>query len=1039
MKQMKIIGMLILVLAGSLAVPAGADELNWIVNGDFKHPGAAGSQGWVGNLNLQPARDGQSVVYLQNLSPNWTEVSQKIPLPNPAPAVLEISGWMKTENVVQGAQDWNAARISVVFYDASGNRLGDWPPTTAQITGTSDWTLYSHAYPIAPGTAWATVELSLGDCVGRVWFSDLKCLAYDFDSKPLALGAKAHPDAKKPAPGPTTNWILNPGFEDLGSLDWNGGSLVPGGHQSLHADFLANQQPSWNLAQQDVPLKGQTPASIIYGGWVKTDGVQLGTENYMAARLGVDFRDAAGKQVGGWQDSVCKVTGTTDWTYYEKKYPVPAGTAIVHLDAGLGNCVGKVWVDDLSLMLLDAQGAPLTTQLFTEQTSDTSDWYAYQPPVDPSGTMLDLSFLNDKPAGAHGFVAVKDGHFVFADGSRIRFWGTDLVGPNIFLEKAQADALALRLAKLGVNLVRLHMADAVWSDNNFFDPKADNTLALSPAQVDKFDYMVSALKKNGIYVYPDWIVDRKFRAGDHVPDYQQLEEGAKGVIHFSRQIIEMNKLYAKEILTHLNPYTGMTLASDPVYVGNEVVNESSIFTNFKEQNYPPHYWAELQKLYTRSGGKGLVTHFKFDYDAQKLVPTLNPENRDATLKFLLTTQEASNREMKQFLKITSPHALLTGSNMGFPVLGDIKSDSLMDFMDTHCYWDHPQFWNIQGGWNNVAFAPMNNNSQLLNPFQGALVFNLSHAEVEGKPLLVTEWNDCFPNEYRLEGPVLMTAYGSLQDWDGMLQFDYGAEKPGTVRMSNFALNTRVDNEALYQAGALIFREGLLKASAVTVVEPLADADILANGSRGPWLFDHSWLPYAVKVVKRFTGQAKDTAADLTALEALHQDDAKRVTSSTGEEVLDYGQGLLKIDSPCAQGFVGALGAVNLQTSGLSLTPAPRNPWAAILAVSLDHKPLASSGRWVLIAQAKAENSGQVFNSSRKALKNPGYPPVLMQGVQAALAVRVDPSASYQVSPLDSDGKKMTPLHSTMVGGILRFTISPADKASDYLVEALDKN
>ena len=69
--------------------------------------------------------------------------------------------------------------------------------------------------------------------------------------------------------------------------------------------------------------------------------------------------------------------------------------------------------------------------------------------------------------------------------------------------------------------------------------------------------------------------------------YQDLQEGAKGVIHFDPRIIELNQLYAKEILNHPNPYTGMTLAQDPVYVGNEIVNESSIFTDFQRAKLSP--------------------------------------------------------------------------------------------------------------------------------------------------------------------------------------------------------------------------------------------------------------------------------------------------------------------------------------------------------------------------------------------------------------------------------------------------------------------
>jgi len=92
------------------------------------------------------------------------------------------------------------------------------------------------------------------------------------------------------------------------------------------------------------------------------------------------------------------------------------------------------------------------------------------------------------------------------------------------------------------------------------------------------------------------------------------------------------------------------------------------------------------------------------------------------------------------------------------------------------------------------------------------MWSLSHDAVEGKPLIVTEWNDCFPNEYRLEGPVLMAAYGSLQDWDGLLQFDHGIDLSGTVRMSNFDINNRVDDQPLYQSGRPHVPLGYLKSA-----------------------------------------------------------------------------------------------------------------------------------------------------------------------------------------------------------------------------------
>jgi hypothetical protein len=1011
-----------------------APNLNWIVNGDF-----TSASGWNAAVPTQPGRGGQTAAYLENPSPAWTEYTQKIQLPQPLPLAVEISGWVKCENVVKGPNDWEVARITVVFYDVSGTRVGDWPPSICEIQGTHDWASYSNQYPVPQGTAYATVGFSLGNCTGKAWFSDLRMIVYDYDQKPLAVGQAAHPDKKPPMAAQSDNWLLDPDFETPGSRDWQGGTISADGHNSLHCLVVANATPAWTLPSQDVSFKGQSPAFVVYGGWIKTDSVVQGTENYMAARLGMDFRDANGKQVGGWQDEGGKVVGTTDWTYYEKKYAVPPGAAMAHVDAGLGDCAGTASFDDLSLKLLDADGNPITTIIQEEQVTDTSDWYAYQPPDKYEDTPLDLSFMNDKPAGSHGFVKAMNGHFEFADGTRIRFWGTDLVGPHNFPTHDQADALAQRLSKLGVNIIRFQ-PDASWSlKDNFFDPDADNTLTLQPSQVEKFDYLVSALKKNGIYLYPDFMVDRKFRSGDGVAAWQELELGPKGVIHFDKRIIELNKKYAEELLGHVNPYTGMALKDDPAYVGNEIINESSIFCGFGEQKFPEVYWDELQKLYSAWGGHGKITRFKFDFETQKLVPVQNPENAGESLKFLLLEVIKTDQDMKSFLARLSPHALLTGSNMGLPVLGNILSDFTMDFMDTHAYWDHPQIWNIEGGWNNVSIAPMNNHSQLLSPFQGSLLFNLSHDAVQGKPLIVTEWNDCFPNEYRIEGPMLMAAYGSLQDWDGLMQFDHGLDLPGTTRMTNFDINCRVDDQPLYQAGALIFRLGYLKAASVTVVEPLSDKAVLSNGMKSDWLFDHPWLPYVAKVEKRFTGDKEEPLTDISAIENRHSETEKEVDSSTGEETLYYGQGFLKIDSPCAQGLVGNIGnGETLGTTGIWVEAAKRNPWAAVFAVSLDQKPLDQSAKIILIADALAENSGQTYNSTRTALKNPGQPPILMQGVKGVVSIVVNPAMKYTVVPLDESGREGKPIKTAMEHGGLKFSISPTDHTSYYLVSGISK-
>jgi hypothetical protein len=226
----------------------------------------------------------------------------------------------------------------------------------------------------------------------------------------------------------------------------------------------------------------------------------------------------------------------------------------------------------------------------------------------------------------------------------------------------------------------------------------------------------------------------------------------------------------------------------------------------------------------------------------------------------------------------------------------------------------------------------------------------------------------------------------------------------------------------------------LKPSSVKVVEPISDKAVLDNGMKNNWLFDHPWLPYIAKVEKRFTGKKEGAPADISELEKLYCADEKRVDSVTREESLDFGKGILKIDSPKAQGLAGNIGNGQvLGTSGIWIQLEKRNPFAAVLVVSLDQLPLDRSKSFVVIAQARAENQGQVFNSTRTALKDPGHPPILQQGVEGEISIVDKGASSFMVYPLDESGHRLGPLKNQVEKGALQFHLSPKDHSSYYWV------
>ena len=121
---------------------------------------------------------------------------------------------------------------------------------------------------------------------------------------------------------------------------------------------------------------------------------------------------------------------------------------------------------------------------------------------------VDISFVfeDEKPAGKRGFLTVKGKDFVFEDGTKANFWGTNFNGWGCFPEHAYAEQLALKLAKQGINMVRFHQLDAQWHTPNIFaftKGKRVKDGSFDPESMDKLDYLIHCLKNEGIYCYMD--------------------------------------------------------------------------------------------------------------------------------------------------------------------------------------------------------------------------------------------------------------------------------------------------------------------------------------------------------------------------------------------------------------------------------------------------------------------------------------------------------------------------------------------------------
>jgi len=192
------------------------------------------------------------------------------------------------------------------------------------------------------------------------------------------------------------------------------------------------------------------------------------------------------------------------------------------------------------------------------------------------GSALSMRALNGE-IDPNGFVTVKDGHF-YNKAGRIRFLGVNLTFDSMFPEHEQAEKVAAHLAGLGVNCVRIHHID----NRHIWGKYQDKQDRFDPEQLEKMDYLVAQLKKNGVYVNLNLHVSRNYPSTKDY-DYRAVIAGnpafkyGKGIDNVMPELIEMQKRYAAELLAHVNPYTRLAYKDDPAMAMVEINNENAFF------------------------------------------------------------------------------------------------------------------------------------------------------------------------------------------------------------------------------------------------------------------------------------------------------------------------------------------------------------------------------------------------------------------------------------------------------------------------------
>jgi hypothetical protein len=177
-------------------------------------------------------------------------------------------------------------------------------------------------------------------------------------------------------------------------------------------------------------------------------------------------------------------------------------------------------------------------------------------------------------------------------GRDVRIWGVNLCFGGNFPTHEDAPYVAERLAAAGVNSVRCHHLDTSRWPRGIWNAQDGKTI--EPQALDRLDYLINELAKRGIFVNLNLHVGRAHSQYLGLPPTGTEFDKIAGI--FTPALIDAQRQYAKDLLTHVNPYRGnVRYADDPAIAFVEITNEDSFFMWGAEQKLRtfPEYYARI--------------------------------------------------------------------------------------------------------------------------------------------------------------------------------------------------------------------------------------------------------------------------------------------------------------------------------------------------------------------------------------------------------------------------------------------------------------
>jgi hypothetical protein len=699
------------------------------------------------------------------------------------------------------------------------------------------------------------------------------------------------------------------------------------------------------------------------------------------------------------------------------------------------------------------------------------------------GSALDWSGFGftDAPAGKHGrVIATPGGQFAFEErpNESQRFYGVNLCFGAHYLSHEESDQLAGRLVRLGYNALRIHHYE-----RDLVAGQVDSTVP-DPAKLDQLDYLAAALIRRGVYLTTDLFVSRP------VP-YREIGEDRDGQVPMDtfKILVPVHEgayanwqAFARNLLSHVNPYTGRSYAAEPALGWLSMINEG-IYGNFlKDLRDIPQWqsaWNDwLSEHY--ASPEALQEAWGKELQPAESVGRGNvelPRNlRDGTLRardcivFFSDTERKTVERMKRFVRDElGCHALISNANSWTYFITDQGAREVYDYVDDHFYVDHPQF--LEGSWRLPSRCPNT------SPIAGGATGGRSKAftRLLDKPFTITEYNYSGPGRFRGIGGILTGAMGAIQNWSGIWRFAYSHSREAMFRpgpINYFDLANDPLSQAAERASLCLFLRGDMSPATNSLALVMTEADLAHPPSRirdlHPQWHWSAWVtqvgtdvlktaseaaPYSAVLPIEWATQAsaypqtavqprdpygvkdEDIIEILRTTGSIRDDNPtdpgrKVFQSENGEITIDGERDMMVLDTPRTAGGYAVAGAELVAAKGgveVKVTGADATVWLS----SLDAQPIWSSSRILVTHLTDLQNTGiRYAEEERQTLLEWGGLPCLVRNGQAEVSVRLEHPGRYAVWALSQGGRRLAPVAVTVVKGKLQFVADVAGNRTD---------